>query len=377
MSNTVFTNITCKLKNVNDITYLRFPKTKELLNLGTYLSKKDSLATVEVIPYYGKFKVIITLGNAPKKITLKEKKEQEELKYKNAKRIFSIDLGVNNFVTISNNIETVPIVIKGKFIKSFNQYFNSKRAFLVSELTKGSNNYYIQTKALNNLSRKRENFFKDTFYKISHFILNECKIYNIDTVVIGKNDGWKQNINTGKVNNQNFVNIPFNKFITILTYILEKNNINVIEKEESYTSKASFLDNDDIPTYKEGDTTKYIFSGKRIERGLYKTNKGILINADINGASNILKKAIPNAFNNISDFSYLYKTIKVINFNDIYKQGEIKPNAKKTLSIKTINKRIERRYNLIYYKKRNKRYKELKQVFQVILDRCGNEPLVK
>ena len=108
---------------------------------------------------------------------------------------------------------------------------------------------------------------------------------------MGYNKEWKQNINIGKANNQNFVNIPFRKILDILRYKLEENGIECKEQEESYTSQSSYLDNDDIPVYKENDGTHYIFSGKRIKRGIYKSKQGKIINADLNGALNILKKS--------------------------------------------------------------------------------------
>ena len=112
----------------------------------------------------------------------------------------------------------------------------------------------------------------------------------ISTLVIGHNKNWKDKINIGKVNNQNFVSIPFNKIIDIIKYKAEDLGIKCIEQEESYTSKASFLDNDNIPTINEVNK-KHTFSGKRITRNLYKTKNNQIIDADLNGALNIMKKA--------------------------------------------------------------------------------------
>ncbi|WP_298408670.1 IS200/IS605 family accessory protein TnpB-related protein, partial [Ferroplasma sp.] len=112
---------------------------------------------------------------------------------------------------------------------------------------------------------------------------------NIDTIVIGHNELWKQNVNIGKKNNQNFVQIPFNRLISMIKYKAEEYGIDVILQEESYTSKCSFLDNESIEKHDK-------YPGKRIKRGLFKSAKGILINADINGSYNIIKKAFPNAF---------------------------------------------------------------------------------
>ena len=113
----------------------------------------------------------------------------------------------------------------------------------------------------------------------------------VSTLVIGHNKNWKDKINIGRVNNQNFVSIPFNKVIDIIKYKLQDNGIQCIEQEESYTSKASFLDNDSIPTFNEDENQKYTFSGKRITRNLYQTKNNQIIDADLNGALNIMKKA--------------------------------------------------------------------------------------
>ena len=320
MSNCVFTNGVCKFKKDKERTYMIFPKTKATLNLGTYIKGTEKLATVNVIPYYDRFKVVITLGKPEKKLDEQEKAAIEKAKYDNAKRIFAIDLGINNLASISNNIGIKPIVIKGGYVKSKNQYFNKRRAYLCSKVQKGtdSKNSIKHTNRLNNLSRNRTNFFRDYFFKVAHFITKEAKANNIDTIIIGHSKLWKQNINIGKQNDQAFTSIPFDKLIYAITYIAEKNDINVILIEESYTSKASFLDMDNIPTYKENNNEEYSFNGKRIKRGLYKSKKGIIINADINGASNILRKAIPNAFKEINDYSYLTGKIESIGFDKFY-----------------------------------------------------------
>jgi putative transposase len=138
-------------------------------------------------------------------------------------------------------------------------------------------------------------------HKASRFIVNYCIKNNIDTLVVGKNKSWKQKCNLGKTNNQNFVQIPFNSFIEKLRYKCQEVGIKFIVLEESYTSRSSFIDNDELPVYGEG--ADYSFSGKRIYRGLYRTRGGHLINADINAAYNILRK-----YDNI--FSYT-KNIKL------------------------------------------------------------------
>ena len=121
---------------------------------------------------------------------------------------------------------------------------------------------------------------------------------NIDTLVIGKNLGWKQKISLGKRTNQNFVQVPHSLLIELITYKADAEGISVIVTEESYTSQASFLDEDIIPTYKLGNNPHHIFSGKRLKRGIYRTKNKTLINADVNGAANILRKVVPKAFAN-------------------------------------------------------------------------------
>ena len=298
-----FTNARTVIKCINNKYYLKFTGCDELLRLGNNVEGKR-LAEVKVIPFYNKYKIILTFGE----------KETKDINNKNfeSKRIMGIDLGLVNFASISNNVGVNPTIIKGNFIKAENQYFNKQKAFYTSCLKK-----YSDTKNLSRLSRNRSNRLKDYFYKISHYIINLAKINNIDTIIVGKNDSWKQSINTGKVNNQNFVSIPYNQFLMILENLCIKNNIHIIFREESYTSRASFIDMDNIPTYKE-ENENYNFSGKRTKRGLYKTKENIIINADINGASNIIRKEFPKAFNNL-DLEYLYKTTNVVTYKDLYK----------------------------------------------------------
>ena len=117
---------------------------------------------------------------------------------------------------------------------------------------------------------------------------------NINKLIIGYNKEWKQEVNFGRKNKkstQNFVCIPFRQILNILKYKCLDNGIEYVEQEESYTSKASYIDNDNIPVFNKNNTTKYKFSGRRIKRGLYKTKDNQIIDADLNGSLNILKKA--------------------------------------------------------------------------------------
>ncbi len=214
--------------------------------------------------------------------------EQQAIpKKQNNNRYISIDLGVNNLCTITNNINLSPVIINGKPVKSINQYYNKRKSKIQSELE--LKNKTKISKRLNNLTLKRNNKIYDYFHKVSKYIVNYAVSNSINTIVIGKNNRWKQKANLGKVNNQNFVQIPFNILIHMIQYKSELNGINVILQEESYTSKVSFFDNDFIPEYGKTDNL-YRPSGKRICRGLYKLSNRFIINSDINGSLNILRK---------------------------------------------------------------------------------------
>lgn len=209
--------------------------------------------------------------------------------------IAGIDLGVSNLVTLTSNIKgDVPKIINGRPLKSINHYFNKTNAKLKSILGTRT------SKKLQRLNTKRNFKINDYLHKASRFIINSLISSDIGTLVIGNNSNWKQSINIGKRNNQNFVQIPFEKLIHQLTYKAELVGITIVVTEESYTSKASFLDLDTIPTYRKG--VKYTFSGKRIRRGMYKSKSEKLINADVNGSYNIIRKAFSKAFcNEIQD----------------------------------------------------------------------------
>jgi putative transposase len=205
----------------------------------------------------------------------------------NPKNCASIDLGVDNLVSMTSNTKMVPIIIKGTPVKNINQYWNKEKSYYQS-ISKTLNHRY-STKRIERMTIKRENKIKDYFHKTTRFIVNYLVSNNIDTLVLGYNKAWKQNTNLGKTNNQNFVQIPFYKFKEILKYKCEEAGIRFITNEESYTSKCSFLDNESIEKHDS-------YLGKRVRRGLFRTAGGKLINADINGSLNILKKAVPGAF---------------------------------------------------------------------------------
>ena len=213
--------------------------------------------------------------------------EKEIIEMEKNDRVASIDIGLENLFTIAFNYNKKGISIKGSRLKAINQYFNKIKASLQSLLP---NKQYV-SKRINLLLYKRTEQLRNYIGYYANKLIEILKEEKISKLVVGYNKGWKQEINIGSKNNQNFVSIPFRKILNILKYKLKDNGIEYKEQEESYTSKASYLDNDDIPIYKENDDTNYIFSGRRIKRSIYKSKQGKIINADLNGALNILKKS--------------------------------------------------------------------------------------
>ena len=213
-----------------------------------------------------------------------EKKEQ--ILDLNKYNVLSIDLGLNNFCSCISNVDIKPFIVNGKVIKSFNQWYNKKKAKLMSFIgDKGTSNRLI------NLNNKRNFWIEDKIHKVSRYIIDLCKENNIGSIVIGLNKGWKQNIDLGKRNNQKFVEIPFSKLIDKITYKGKLIGIDVITTEESYTSKVDHLAFEPL---KNQD----IYLGKRKKRGLFQSSIGKLLNADINGAIGVGRKVFGDSYAN-------------------------------------------------------------------------------
>ena len=199
----------------------------------------------------------------------------------------AIDLGVDNLasITFSNGVE--PLLIKGSKLKSINQGYNRLIAKAKSKLPANQKT----SQGIHRLWRNRELKLQSELHKVTSFLSLYFDEMAIEKVFIGKNQGWKQEVSLGKKINQSFTQIPFTTFISQLTYKCLARGIEVVEQEESYTSKASFVDQDEILTYGESDK-KATFSGKRVSRGLYRIKNGFLLNADVNGSYNILVKGL-------------------------------------------------------------------------------------
>ena len=207
----------------------------------------------------------------------------------NINNILALDLGINNLAAaVSTDGKT--FIIDGKRLKSINQWFNKRNAFLQSvkdkqHFGKGTTN---RQKAL---ARDRNNKVNDYMSKAARWTINYCISNDIGTLVVGYNETFQTESDLGAVNNQNLVNIPFGKLRSKLEYLCELNGIVFVEQEESYTSKASFWDKDEIPVYDNNESHSYSFSGRRVHRGMYRCSDGRCLNADINGALNILRKS--------------------------------------------------------------------------------------
>ena len=269
----VFTNQRCKIKDGQ----LVLPKMVGL-EIKTRLPDNTNLREVRIIPK--------GVGYVCEIVYQKEVNIEERDKG----RVVGIDLGVKNIVTMANNIGLKPIVVQddGTGIKSINQFFHKRKAELESIYTKQG---IKGGKKLNVLGAKRDRKKHDYIHKLTRFVVDWCVEHDIGMIIFGYNKEWKQNINIGRRNNQAFTQIPHTEIINKTTYKAEEKGIEVKKQEESHTSKCSFLDNEPVEHQDN-------YAGKRITRSLFKSAKGIIIHADVNGALNIIKKAIPKAFSN-------------------------------------------------------------------------------
>ena len=216
----------------------------------------------------------------------------------NTNNALALDLGINNLVTAVSSIGK-SFIIDGKKLKSINQWYNKQNAHLQSIKDKQHIGKRPTNKQKAN-ARNRNNKINDYMNKTARIIIDYCINNDIGTLIVGYNETFQRNSNIGKINNQAFVNIPYGQLRSKLEYLCELNGIAFVKQEESYTSKASFWDKDNIPVYNNDNPKTYQFSGNRIYRGLYKTANGKYLNADVNGALNIMKKS------SVVDMSILY-----------------------------------------------------------------------
>lgn len=228
-------------------------------------------------------------------------------------RILGISPGSGNFMTCAANFPSEPFIIDGAWIKSANQWFNKYRARLLSELTRGYGPEEApkSSKRLDSISRERDNQIRDFFYKAARYIVDYCVGNRVEAIVFAHNTLLTQDPCVGAGPDPQFMPIPYANFWRILTNTAKKAGIPVSAVEGSYTSRASLIDGDALPVYGRGGRTPD-FSGVQITRGQYKAKDGTILNAGVNKAGNIIRKAYPDAFGKVEDFGYLNKTVRRI-----------------------------------------------------------------
>ena len=270
----IYTNQTCQIKG--DYLVLSKDIKIRIPQYDKYADKLGNFQQVRVIPKSnGKFKVeIVYVDNTIYNYDL------------DSSLYSSIDLGVDNLATMVLPNQN-PILFNGKPLKAINQYFNKVKAKLQSKLIDNQKT----SKRIRGLYEKRDNVIKDYFHKVSRSIVNLLIENKVGNIVVGYNKGWKESINIGKRNNQTFVSIPYLKLIDYLRYKCEMVGIKIVVSEESYTSKCDALALESVEKHE-------MYLGKRVKRGLFQSSVGKLINADVNGALNILRKVIGDFYVN-------------------------------------------------------------------------------
>lgn len=279
----VFTTSACRLKSDGYIHFVKSIISPIKTRIGD-----NKLCQVRIIPQATCYVVEV----------IYEKKEQDL--NLNKDNVLSIDLGLNNLCTCISNVGISPFIVNGKVIKSFNQWYNKKKARLMSLIgDKGT------SRRINKMTCYRNCWISDKIHKISRYIIDICRSNNIGTIVIGQNRGWKQEINLGKRINQKFVEIPFSDLINKISYKAKLIGINLITHEESYTSK---IDHMAFEPLKKQDA----YLGKRKRRGLFQSSIGKLINADINGAIGIGRKVFGDSYvSRIIDSGLAFNPIRI------------------------------------------------------------------
>lgn len=242
-------------------------------------TKQNNVQQVRIIPRHGFYMVEVIYERDPEPAAVVPALHA------------GVDIGLNNLATITaDKAGFVPRIVNGRPVKSINQFYNKRRAKLQSWLGEAHT-----CRRLDRITAKRTRRIDHYLHTASRRIIDLLVAEGIGTLCIGKNPLWKQEAHMGRRNNQNFVSVPHARFIAMLTYKAELVGIQVIVTEESYTSKASFLDADPLPIFDPEQPTP-AFSGRRVKRGLYRAANGRHINADVNGAYNIIRKVAPDAF---------------------------------------------------------------------------------
>ena len=269
---------------------LKLPLMKKRLYLR-HIAADSRLKEVQVKPYYGKILLVLVLETETVSVSA------------DRPHAAGIDLGTDNIAAIVST-DHASRIYKGGAVLSENRSFHKKRARAVSIMTKGKKHSSADSARLRRLSLHHDGFMKDMMHKISTDIIRYCVEHGVGTLVIGTNRGWKQGADMGKANDQNFVSVPHDRLRKMIGYKAAKEGILIVEQEESYTSKADITAMDPMPVYGEEEDVP-VFSGRRTARGLYACSRGYTVNADCNAAANILRKAVPGAWDGTEDFRFL------------------------------------------------------------------------
>ena len=352
-----FTNQDCAVHIKKDgKAYVGFPYNQKDKICLSFIAKGDELAHVTVTPMNGVFQVSfvfkVTMPDAEYPLT--------------SGRIVGIDFGVDNFMAVTNNCGLPLLLYKGGVVKSVNQLYNKKLASIMEvemekpdcPKNKDGNPGFVPTPESKRITQHRNNSVHDFMLKTACHFIRWCVDNRIDTVVVGVNKEWKQESPMDHVRNQNFVQIPYADMRWILSYKCAEHRILYVEQEESYTSKASFLDGDYIPTYGVDDDQAK-FSGRRKPtrykgmyrkkgfRGLYKAKDGTIINSDLNGSANIIRKAFPDAFTcgTMPDFT----DVVIINYvgEEADKRNHTKQMAEPATVSKSKTRRMKHKQHLV------------------------------
>ena len=289
------------------IGFVRISDNKLIIPYSNQFRKENKIISINLPPILKDKKIkeirIIPKANAryfEVQYTYEVKEVQSNLNINNA---LAIDLGINNLCTCITSTGK-SFIIDGRRLKSINQWYNKQNSYYQSIKDKQNINVK-QTHKQYCLTNKRNRCVSDYLSKASRLIINYCLNNDIGNIVVGYNETFQKDVTLGKLTNQSFVQIPYGRLRDKLEYLCTLYGINYIKQEESYTSKASFFDRDDIPVYNVYNPKDYSFSGTRVKRGLYKTKNNKYLNADINGALNILKKS------------------KVVDLNILYNRGDV------------------------------------------------------
>ena len=289
------------------IGFVRISDNKLIIPYSNQFRKANKIISINLPPILADKKIkeirIIPKANAryfEVQYTYEVKEVQSNLNINNA---LAIDLGINNLCTCITSTGK-SFIIDGRRLKSINQWYNKQNSYYQSIKDKQNINVK-QTHKQYCLTNKRNRCVSDYLSKASRLIINYCLNNDIGNIVVGYNETFQKDVTLGKLTNQSFVEIPYGRLRDKLEYLCILYGINYIKQEESYTSKASFFDRDDIPVYNADNPKDYSFSGTRVKRGLYKTKNNKYLNADINGALNILKKS------------------KVVDLNILYNRGDV------------------------------------------------------